>query len=107
MFRPRIIAFDEQCVITGERTMEALDAAHIIPAADNGNEIPENGIALRADIHRLYDAGKFFINPETGKPERIAPDLKSEAYRQILKQGQLPEHTLERVREALRERWKR
>ena len=64
-FRPQIIALDRQCVITGETTKAALDAAHIIPAAKSGNEIPENGILLRADIHRLYDAGMFIIHPET------------------------------------------
>ena len=81
-FRHLIIKFDGMCVISGETTEAALDAAHIIPAAKNGNEIPENGITLRADIHRLYDAdihrqydsGMFIIYPETGQtvidPER-------------------------------------
>ena len=58
-FRPQIIALDKQCVISGETTRSALDAAHIIPARADGNEIPDNGIALRADIHRLYDANMF------------------------------------------------
>ena len=104
-FRPQIIARDQKCVITGETTKAALDAAHIIPAAKNGNEIPENGIVLRADIHRLYDAGMFIIHPETGKPVNINPELP-ETYTQLLEEseGLLPE-TLERVSAALWEIW--
>ena len=103
-FRPRILALDGQCVISGETTRAALDAAHIVPAAENGNEILENGIALRADIHRLYDAGKFVIHPETGIPEQIDPNL-SEAYNKLLVGSALPHKTLERVRRALEDVW--
>ena len=104
-FRPQIIALDKQCVITGETTKAALDAAHIIPAAGNGNEIPDNGIALRADIHRLYDAGMFIIHPETGMPVNINPELP-ETYTQLLEESEgLPPETLERVRKALEEVW--
>ena len=104
-FRYQIMALDEEkCVISGERTREALDAAHIKSVADNGSEIPQNGIALRADIHRLYDAGKFFINPTSGKPDRSSSDLSKE-YKEILKKAKLPNHILDRVRDALREVW--
>ena len=105
-FRPQIIALDQRCVISGEMTKEALDAAHIIPAREGGNEIPDNGIALRADIHRLYDAKMFFIHPETGKPV-IKDELRdqlSQAYINLLEDENsegLPPETLERVQEAL------
>ena len=68
-FRSQIIVLDKKCVISGETTEAALDAAHIIPAKKDGNEIPKNGIALRTDIHRLYDEKMFFIHPKTGKLE--------------------------------------
>ena len=79
---------------------KALDAAHIIPAKDYKNDIPENGIALRADIHRLYDAGMFVINPESGRLEKLSNKL-SEKYKSILTDVYLSNGILERVREAL------
>lgn len=100
-FRDEIIDLDRKCVVSGETTAKALDAAHIIPVKDDGNEIPENGIALRADIHRLYDDGMFAIDPESGKPEKLNDKL-SEEYKKILTEGCLPGKTLERVREALK-----
>ena len=99
-FRSQILALDGKCGISGETTRAALDAAHIVPAAENGNEIPENGIALRADIHRLYDARMFVIHPETGIPTNVAPSL-SETYIRLLKGSRLPDQTLARVRRTL------
>ena len=70
IFRSLIInSDDEKCVISGENTEKALEAAHIIRAADGGAETRKNGITLRADIHRLYDAKMFFIHPKSGKPK--------------------------------------
>ena len=112
-FRPQIIALDQQCVITGETTEVALDAAHIIPAAECGNEIPDNGIALRADIHRLYDKKMFFICPyqKSGKKLKIndqKSDQLSKEYKKLLKKSKgLPPKTLKRVKEALEEVWPR
>jgi len=107
-FRPQIIALDQRCVISGETTRSALDAAHIIPAREDGKEIPDNGIALRADIHRLYDAKMFFIHPETGNPV-INDELRdqlSQAYINLLEDSEgLPPETLERVSAALWKVW--
>ena len=99
-FRDQIIDLDKMCVVSGETMAKALDAAHIIPAKDYQNDIPENGIALRADIHRLYDARMFVINPESGELEKLSDKL-SEEYKNILTDVSLPEATLERVKEAL------
>ena len=99
-FRDMIIDLDKKCVVSGEATTKALDAAHIIPVKDKGTEIPENGIALRADIHRLYDAGAFAFNPESGKPEILDNQLSCE-YKKILEQGCLHQTTHERVHSAL------
>lgn len=103
-FRSQILALDGKCGISGETTRAALDAAHIVPAAEDGNEIPENGIALRADIHRLYDARMFVIHPETGIPTNVAPSL-SETYIKLLKGSRLPDQTLARVRRTLEDVW--
>ena len=107
-FRPQIIALDRKCVITGETTKAALDAAHIIPAAKDGNEIRDNGIALRADIHRLYDEKMFFIDPKSGKlkiNDKKNCELSPE-YNKLLNESKgLPRKTLGRVRKALKEVW--
>ena len=52
-----------RCVVTKEETPKALDAAHRIPAATGGNDERPNGITLRADLQRLFDAGLFTFDP--------------------------------------------
>jgi hypothetical protein len=61
--RVALLSDDPCCTLTGERTADALEAAHIIPASDGGREVINNAILLRADLHRLYDAGRFAIDP--------------------------------------------
>jgi putative restriction endonuclease len=56
----RIVVTDNyarRCAVTGERTLPALDAAHIRPYADHGEHEPRNGLLLRRDIHSLFDRG--------------------------------------------------
>ena len=45
------------CAVTGCTTSAVLDAAHIIGHAVKGSDDPANGVILRADVHRLFDAG--------------------------------------------------
>lgn len=45
-----------RCAITGETIQRVLDAAHIIDDARDGVAEPHNGLLLRADLHRLFDA---------------------------------------------------
>lgn len=53
-----------RCAVTGERSLPALDASHIIPYSEGGtHEIP-NGLLLRADIHRLFDGGYVTVTPD-------------------------------------------
>lgn len=63
IFRAALLAFDGCCVISKEPMTEALEAAHIIPSKMHGAEVVENGILLRADIHRLYDSGESLETP--------------------------------------------
>lgn len=58
-------AFERKCAITQSAAVEALEAAHIQPFADDGLDEVENGILLRVDLHKLFDAGLIAINPET------------------------------------------
>lgn len=71
------------CAITGTSELSVLEAAHIIPYAERfaDRDKPENGLLLRSDIHKLFDAHLISINPETKAIEvsgRIAsPDYQS------------------------------
>jgi putative restriction endonuclease len=56
-------AYERRCAITSERTLPALDAAHIIPFSEQGENITSNGILLRRDLHALFDHGYITINP--------------------------------------------
>ena len=99
-FRKMILACDDhRCVLTGEVTTKALDAAHLIPAAMGENDVPSNGITLRADLHRLFDAGLFMFDHD-GRVVAIAREL-SAAYRKLLRNQRLPQSTLERVEATL------
>lgn len=53
------------CLVSGCRVPAALEAAHIVPVADGGSDRVANGVLLRADLHRLFDAGLLTIDPET------------------------------------------
>jgi putative restriction endonuclease len=62
----RIVVTDNyarRCAVTGERTLPALDAAHIRPYADHGEHEPSNGLLLRRDIHSLFDRGYVTVTP--------------------------------------------
>lgn len=101
-FRAALLAFDKCCVISGESTVEALEAAHIIPSKRRGAEVVENGILLRSDIHRLYDSGCFVIDP-SGKI--VVVREVSTHYGAILSGAHLPEQTVQRVSAALAQEW--
>jgi len=57
-------AYQRRCAITGESTLMALEAAHIVPYSGEGGHDVRNGLLLRADFHRLFDAGLVSITPE-------------------------------------------
>jgi putative restriction endonuclease len=56
--------YRRRCAISGERTLPALDAAHIRPFADGGQHESSNGILMRRDIHSLFDLGYVTISPD-------------------------------------------
>jgi putative restriction endonuclease len=55
--------YQRRCAVTGERTLPALDAAHIRPYAEQGVHEPTNGLLLRRDIHSLFDRGYVTVTP--------------------------------------------
>lgn len=56
--------YGRRCAITKERTLPALEAAHIRPYADGGEHSPRNGILMRRDIHSLFDQGYVTVTPD-------------------------------------------
>jgi putative restriction endonuclease len=55
--------YGRRCAVTQERTLPALEAAHIRPYSDGGTHEAPNGLLLRRDIHSLFDAGYVTITP--------------------------------------------
>lgn len=56
-------AYERRCAITNEKTLPALDAAHIKPFSESGQHIVSNGLLLRRDLHALFDKGYITITP--------------------------------------------
>ena len=56
--------YRRRCAVTRERTLPALEAAHIRPYGDGGAHEASNGLLLRRDIHSLFDAGYVTVTPE-------------------------------------------
>jgi len=56
--------YDRHCAITGEKALPALEAAHIQPVTQEGKHRIDNGLLMRSDIHRLFDAGYVTITPD-------------------------------------------
>lgn len=57
-------AYHRRCAITGEKTLPALEAAHIKPYSQNGPHDIKNGILLRRDYHTLFDRGYITIDKD-------------------------------------------
>ncbi len=55
--------YHRRCAVTQERTLPALDAAHIFPYHLGGDHEVSNGLLLRRDIHSLFDAGYVTVTP--------------------------------------------
>ncbi len=67
-FREKILKkYNGTCVVTGCNILAILDAAHILSVEYGGDYKPNNGLLLRADLHRLFDRGLMAIDPDTGK----------------------------------------
>jgi len=56
--------YKRRCAITGERTLPALEAAHIRPYSEGGEHAGPNGILMRRDVHSLFDAGYVTVTKD-------------------------------------------
>jgi putative restriction endonuclease len=69
-------AYQRRCAITGETTLMALEAAHIVPYSGEGSHEVSNGLLLRADFHRLFDVGLVSVTPDLRV--KISPRIREE-----------------------------
>lgn len=77
IFRIRVLkAYEWACAVTREHSLPALDAGHIRPFASGGVHRPSNGLALRADIHRLFDRG--YVTVDAGGRFQVGQRLGDE-----------------------------
>lgn len=67
-FRAMLLqAYAGKCAISGYGIDKVLDACHIDPYLGQHSNTPENGLLLRTDLHRLFDAGLIWIDPKSRK----------------------------------------
>ena len=71
-FRTRVVgAYEETCAVTGLRIINGggrpeVQAAHIVPVKDKGPDIVQNGIALSATCHWLFDRHLISLSDDYG-----------------------------------------
>lgn len=69
-----------RCVISRCAIPEALEAAHVMPHnRDPKWDHPDNGMLLRRDLHSLFDALLWSIDPKSNRM-RVAERLKATTY---------------------------
>jgi putative restriction endonuclease len=57
-------AYGRACAATGEHSLPALEAAHIMPFTEDGPHEVANGLLLRSDVHRLFDRGYVSVDSD-------------------------------------------
>ena len=74
-----LAAYGQRCAMTDADVAAGLDAAHIVPyRGPETNRVP-NGLALRADVHRLFDRGQIGVDALT-MSVRVKHHLAATAY---------------------------
>lgn len=65
-FRQALLqAYGGACAISGCTIEALLEAAHIVPYRGPHTNVIENGLLLRADLHKMFDLHLFSIDPNT------------------------------------------
>ncbi len=85
-FRERVLtAYDGQCAVTGIRIVNGggrieAQAAHIWPVEEGGPDVVQNGIALSATVHWLFDRHLISLTDDYGllvSHNRVPTELQS------------------------------
>lgn len=88
-----------RCVCCGMALPELVEAAHIVPVANDGSDSPTNGLPLCPTHHSAFDRHLFAINPDTLEIQ-LADELTAEMLQ--ITESRLQAEVSE---EALRIRW--
>jgi putative restriction endonuclease len=68
-------AYGRRCAITGDKIVPVLQAAHIRPITNDGDNRVDNGLLLRSDVHTLFDRGYLGVHPDA-KTLLVSPRLR-------------------------------
>ena len=103
-FRREVLKrFGKKCILSSCKVLEAIEAAHLIPVSENGNDDVSNGIPLRRDIHRLFDYHYIAIKPYQ-HTVHLDKSIRDEYRRQVSNKALLPSSM--NIEAALEIRWK-
>jgi hypothetical protein len=72
-------AYGRACAITGCNVEALLEAAHIAPYRGTHTNQVNNGLLLRADLHKLFDLHLFRIDP-LARTVHLSPQLRMSEY---------------------------
>lgn len=72
-FRKEVLKACKRCILTNVEMPEVLEAAHILPHKYNGEEIVQNGVLMRLDIHNLFDLNhiRISVNGDVWVSDRV------------------------------------
>ena len=64
-FRVMVLdAYHRRCAVTGERVLPVIEAAHIQQYVSPASNHVQNGLALREDVHTLFDKGYVAVDED-------------------------------------------
>jgi HNH endonuclease len=79
-FRSSLLkAYSQKCCISNCQVLEVLEAAHIVPYSGIKSNHVQNGLLLRADLHKLFDNYLMSIEPNSFKL-KVHKNLKNSEY---------------------------
>jgi predicted restriction endonuclease len=65
-FRKKVLEeYNNKCLITGTDCNFEIEAAHIVPHCEGGSYDTMNGLILKTNLHKTFDAHLWTINPDT------------------------------------------
>lgn len=79
--RDVLTAYRGRCAVTGTVCEYVLEAAHIQPFVSLASNHVQNGLALRRDIHCLFDAGLLTLRSDF--TVQVSPQLVASPYREL------------------------
>lgn len=97
--------YGDECMISGCKVIDILEAAHIKPYRNIEDNNQQNGLLLRADIHTLFDLDLIGINPESKEIE-IHESLFDSEYQKLNGKKIKTNGNKKPSQQALKYRWK-